>query len=85
MRAPVSTAAALRAGFERRRAGKKLDMEEPERSEAGPEQDPPSEGGPTAPQDVDNPSERTSPPGNPEPDPERVHDAEEDQDRTIPG
>ena len=44
---------------------------------------PPTEGGSTAPQDVDNPGERTTPPATGDQDPGRIDNAAEDRERTI--
>jgi hypothetical protein len=44
---------------------------------------PPTEGGSTAPQDVDNPGERTTPAASGDQDQGRVERAAEDRERTI--
>lgn len=41
-------------------------------------------GGPSEAPNPDQPDENTAPPSNPEPDPERVEQEQEDADRTIP-
>jgi hypothetical protein len=44
---------------------------------------PPTEGGSTAPQDVDNPGERTAPAASGDQDQRRMDNAAEDRERTI--
>ena len=58
-------------------------MTDPHTDEETQEQ-PSTSGGLTAPQDVDNPGERTTPPARGDEAPERIENAREDQDRTLP-
>ena len=46
--------------------------------------EPQTQGGSTAPQDVDNPSQRTTPPATGDQDKARMDNAREDRERTIP-
>jgi hypothetical protein len=69
--------------FGGRPIGKGLNMTNEDPTDRKTEEQPATQGGRTAPQDVDNPSGRTTPAATGDTDTSRLHNAEEDRERTI--